>query len=110
MSLQNMEQEINNLKITMAELKSDIAYIKDSVKQNLTDHKEILSKIDHLGDTFQGKIQDKADQKEVMARFTNVEVDYVRLETFKPIQKIVYGIVGAFGLAIVAAVWELIIM
>ena len=93
------EQELNNIKINMAELKNDISYIKDALVENKAQHKEIMSKIDHLGDTFQGKIQDKADQKEVMAKFS----DYVTKESFTTIQRIVYGLSGAILLAFVYA-------
>ena len=103
--MEKTEQQVNNLEITMAQLKNDIGYIKDSLKNNDSQHKEIIQKIDHLGDTFQGKIQDKADQKEVMDKFDS----YVQLETFRPVQKIVYGLVGAILLAFLCAVVALIL-
>ena len=108
-----MEQEISNLKITMAELKSDLSYIKQGLikndeanKQNALDHKEIIVKIDHLGDTFQGKIQDKADQREVMTKFDNLSATFITKEEFGPIKKIAYGMVGAIVLAFLYALIE----
>ena len=36
----------------MAELKNDIGYIRQSLIKNDEQHKEIIAKIDNLGDTF----------------------------------------------------------
>ena len=85
-------KEINQLKITMAQLTNDISYIKKSLDTNDSQHKEILAKIDHLGDTFQGKIQDKADQKETMTKFDDMDDRYAS----KAIEKWAYGSVGGF--------------
>ena len=103
-----MENELNNLKITMSELKKDIGYIKESLDKNDSQHKEILEKIDHLGDTFQDKIQDKADQKEVMEKFNHMELRFVTQDSFRPIQKLAYGLTGAILLAVVGAILALI--
>lgn len=110
-----MQDQINNLKISMAELKSDISFIRQGLikndeanKQNVADHKEIIAKIDHLGDTFQGKIQDKADQKEVMNKFCDIENKYLTKEAFtdkfSTVQKLVYGMAGAILMAILTTV------
>jgi hypothetical protein len=40
-----METEIKNLQINMAELKTDISYIKKSLVENSEEHKEILKTI-----------------------------------------------------------------
>jgi len=98
-----METEINQLKINLMELKTDITYIKDALVENKEQHKEISAKIDHLGDTFQGKIQDKADQKEVMNKFKSIDEKYVSQEMFSPIQKLCYGMAGAILLGFVYA-------
>ena len=45
-------EEITNLKNGIAVMKNDITYIKDSVKQNLEDHKEIIAKIDGLNNKY----------------------------------------------------------
>jgi flagellar biosynthesis chaperone FliJ len=37
-----MDTKINNLEITMAELKTDISYIKKSLDENKEQHKEII--------------------------------------------------------------------
>jgi flagellar biosynthesis chaperone FliJ len=37
-----MDNKINNLEITMAELKTDISYIKEALDDNKEQHKEII--------------------------------------------------------------------
>jgi hypothetical protein len=103
--MDNQTKFNTNIEIAMKGLTKDLGYIKESLEKNEDQHKEILTKIDHLGDTFQGKIQDKADQKEVMEKMDT----YVQMETFRPIQKLVYGLVGAMLLACVAAFMALIL-
>ena len=90
-------------------MEENIIFIKDSLAKNDEQHKEILTRIDHLGVTFQGKIQDKADQKEVMVRFDKLDETYVSQETFRPIQKLIYGMVGAILLAFIGAVVALVL-
>lgn len=43
-----MDKDIVKLQIDMAQIQENIAYIKDSVKQNALDHKEIIQKVDNL--------------------------------------------------------------
>lgn len=54
-----MPKEINNLKITMAELQKDISYIKESIKKNDIDHEIIINKIDHWIDGCENKFAAK---------------------------------------------------
>lgn len=84
----------------MMKLTTDIDYLKDGQKKNDQQHEVIIQKIDHLSDTFQGKIQDKADQKEIV---TLLDKNYVTKESFSNVQKIVYGLAGAVLLAFVYA-------
>ncbi|MCK9370795.1 hypothetical protein M0R04_12870 [Candidatus Dojkabacteria bacterium] len=72
----DMTKELNKLTIAMAQFQNDIAYIKESVKQNNVDHKEIVEKIDGLTETFQTKIIDKADHKEVMEKIQELDEKY----------------------------------
>ncbi len=85
-------QQINNLKITMAEIQTNLKNFGDKLTEHISDQKEtdkkvednfekVFQKIDHLGDTFQGKIQDKADQKEVLVKFEEMERKYVTKES-----------------------------
>jgi len=41
-----MEQKIQLLEISMAELKKDLSFIKDSLSDNKAEHKEIIDKMD----------------------------------------------------------------
>jgi len=97
----------------MAQINTDLKYIKGSLDKNEEQHKEILDKIDNLGDTFTGKIQDKADHKETFGAIKGLaeamESKFVSKESFSPIQKIVYGLVGAMLLSIVAGIMALIL-
>ena len=97
-----MENEITQLKVNMKEIQTDIGYIKESLVQNFTQHKEIIGKIDHLSDTFQTRIEDKADKKDI-------EGKYVSTESFAPVQRITYGLVGAVLLAALYAILNLVI-
>ena len=54
-----MPKEINNLKITMAELQKDISYIKKSIEKNDEDHAIIIKKIDQWIDGCESKFAAK---------------------------------------------------
>ncbi len=85
-------EERNRLKITMSEIQTNLKNFGTKLTEHISDQKEtdkkvddnfekVFSKIDHLGDTFQGKIQDKADQKEVLVKFEEMERKYVTKES-----------------------------
>jgi len=84
-----MEHNINKLQIDMAELKTDIGYIKASLEKNDSAHEEILKRIDDYVSL--------ADRK------------YVNVDSFAPVQKIVYGMVGAVLLTSLYALLNLVI-
>jgi translation elongation factor EF-G len=87
-------QMFNKIDITMAEFQKDITYIKDSVKQNIEDHKEIVSKIDNLGKTFQGNINEKVDRTEIMKKLESFDKRYAPMAAWK-IMIWAGGIIGA---------------
>jgi hypothetical protein len=87
---------MEQINTTVALMKKDITTILNGLVDNKSEHKEILDKIDHLSDTFQGKIQDKADQKEII---NLLDTKYVSKEAFSNVQKIVYTLMGALALA-----------
>jgi len=41
-----MQEELNELKINMVKLQKDIAYIKESLTDNKSDHEKMMEKID----------------------------------------------------------------
>ena len=113
-----MENEVNALKISMVKIETNLKNFEEKlsthiVDQKITDKKvddsfkEVITKIDHLGDTFQTRIGDKVDQKEVLAKFGDIEKTYVTKEAFSTVQKIVYGMAGAILLAFTYAIIEI---
>ncbi len=108
-----MENKIQNLEINMAELKRDISYIKKSIEQNVVDHKEIISKIDSFVQAADDRFADKKDHRDSMTKMDDIietiDSKYVSKEAFSPIQKIVYGMVGAILLTILGVVLSLIL-
>lgn len=93
----------------MAELKTDIQYIKKSLDTNDAQHKEILGKIDGLAETMTSKIQDKADHKETVTAIKELEDKYVSKESFWPVKTFVYGLIATILTAIVGALLLLVI-
>ena len=85
-------------------LQTDINYIKESLVKNDNQHKEIIQKIDHLFRTFQGKIQDKADQKEVIGKFDSLDSQYAS----KDIEKWAYGGVASLILILLGIIGYLL--
>jgi hypothetical protein len=61
-----METKINNLEITMAELKTDIKYIKTALDKNEEQHKEIIANqeayMKDMRDFVEKVIAEKADK------------------------------------------------
>jgi hypothetical protein len=96
----------------MTEFSTDLQYIKKSLDKNDIQHKELGDKIDNLSSTFQTRVGDKADQKEVKDMFVamsdHIDDTYVTKDTFTPIQKIVYGMAGAILLAFLGGIFLLI--
>ncbi len=103
-----MEPAVRALEISMAEIKTTLEYIKTSLVKNDSQHKEIIARIDHLNDTFQTRVGDKASEAEVRERFDEIDHLYVTKDAFGPIQKLVYGLVGAICLAFMGAVFALV--
>jgi len=61
-----MDNKINNLEITMAELKTDISYIKKSLENNDEQHKEIIKNqeiyMKEMKDFIEQVVETKADK------------------------------------------------
>ena len=56
------EEKIHSLEINMAELKTDIKYIKEGLDDNKNQHKEILDRIDENTTIMNGFIQSSTDR------------------------------------------------
>jgi hypothetical protein len=108
-----MTDKVNKLEITMAELKKDISFIKESLGKNDDQHREIIGKIDGFVKSADDRFAAKADHKEAIQKFKelseHIDDTYVTKDTFGPIQKLVYGLVGAILLAVLGAVVALIL-
>ena len=76
-----MEKEITNIKLNMAELKTDIKYIKDGLIDNKNEHKEIL-------DTFKEYV--KVADKKYSGKWVENTVKIVGLF-------IITGVIGFLG-------------
>jgi len=81
-----MDDKINQINITMEGFRKDIGYIKHSLDENKTEHKEILDRIDAWFKTAEDK-------------FAN-----------KWVEKVAIAIGSVVGLAIIGAVLSLIII
>ena len=99
-----MENELNLIKINMAELKADIRYIKKGLESIEKQHQEILDKIDAITEHASNRFADKNDQAEIMKRFDGLNNLYVSKEEFKPVKAIIFGMVGFILLAFLSAV------
>jgi hypothetical protein len=64
-----MEEKIHKLELEFMEIKTDLKYIKDSLKENLSDHDEILGKIDKFIASANDKFVLRADHNETMRLF-----------------------------------------
>jgi len=104
-----MTTELNQLKTKMGIIDTKLEIIQKSLDKNDDQHEQIMGKIDHLNDTFQGKIQDKADHKEVLVLFDGLEKKFVSNDAFRPVQKVVYALVGATLLGVIAGVMAFIL-
>ena len=71
-----MTNEINKIQISMEGFSKDISFIKEAVSQHTMEQKELKEKIDHFCDTFQSKMQDKADQKELVEAIKSLDERY----------------------------------
>ena len=104
-----MENELNIIKVNMAELKADIRYIKQSLDTNDKQHKEILDKIDAITEHASNRFAEKKDQTEIIKRFDGLSSMYVSREEFKPIRSVIYGMVGFILIAFLSAIIGLVI-
>jgi hypothetical protein len=67
-----METKIQALEISMAELKTDLRYIKDSVKQNAEEHKEIIDKIDGFIQSAENRFAAKAEHQDTVRQIVDL--------------------------------------
>ena len=109
-----MEQKVQQLEIDMAELKKDICYIKNSLDKNDDQHKEIIDKIDLFVQSSVDRFAEKKYHQESMKRIgdiiTTLDCKYVKVEEFKPIRIIIYGMVGFILIAFLTAIVGLVII
>ncbi len=89
METEERRKEIINLQLSFMEVKKDIEFIKSSMLEDKKAHKEILEKIDDFIKT--------CDEK------------YVSKDIFRPIQKLVYSLVGGVLIIILKVIMDLII-
>ena len=54
-----MQEDVNNLQKNMVKIQTDIGYIKDSLKDNKEEHKEILDKIERWIETSEQRFAPK---------------------------------------------------
>ena len=108
-----MEQELNIIKINMAELQKDITFIKESLVKNDDQHKEIIGKIDSFIQNSHDRFADKKDHIESLKKIDEIietlDSKYVSVDAFSPIRKLAYGLTGAILLAVVGAILALIL-
>lgn len=71
-----METKIQALEISMAELKTDLKYIKDSVRQNTIEHREMINKIDGFIEVSESRFADKKDHKELIEQIACLDDKY----------------------------------
>lgn len=113
-----METQIKDLQINMTEIQTNLKNFGNKLDEHIINQKDtdkkvdnnfakIFDKIDHLSDTFQTRIGDKANEAEVRERFDDISNKYVTKDLFGPVQKIVYGIVGAASLSVLYALINL---
>lgn len=57
--------EAKNLEIEMAEIKTDIKYIKKSIDQNSIEHKDMITSLEEYKNKFDEALKLKADKTEV---------------------------------------------
>ena len=88
-----MEQQINEIKINMAEFKKDISYIKDSLDENSKQHKDIKEMIVNNSEHV-NNMMERNDTK-----YAN-----------KWVEKAAVLIAGVVATAVVGAVLSLIIL
>jgi chromosome segregation ATPase len=130
-----MVEELTNIKVTMAELKKDIGFIRESLTSNADEHKElkrsqlaVQASIDGFIKTSTDCFVDKKNHKETIAKLDSMikisdakiesakivaEENYVRKDMLalelKPLKDIVYKAVAiiltAFLLSVSASVW-----
>jgi hypothetical protein len=105
--------KITKLQINMAKIEENIGFIKEALVKNDYQHKELIEKIDSFVHSANERFLDKSEHEETLKRIDGfvdtVDKKYVTKESFSLVQKIVYGIMGAIGLAFLYALIELVI-
>jgi uncharacterized membrane-anchored protein YhcB (DUF1043 family) len=87
-----METQVKDLQIGMAELKTNLKNFGDKLSEHVAMQKEtdkkvdanfakIFDKIDHLADTFQTRIGDKVDQREIVSKFSEMDEKFAPKDT-----------------------------
>lgn len=116
-----METRVHKLEISMAKIEEKLAFIADSVSQNTNDHSKIFDRIDDVATKVDGFIQSSTDRF-VDKRYHNETLDkidkvidgmgvsFVKVEEFKPIKAVVYGMIGFILIAFLAAIVGLVII
>lgn len=89
-----MEKQIMQQEITNAEVRKDIEFIKDNLK-------EINSKLDQ-------KYVSQEEFSPIKAIVNHLDDKYVTHEEFKPVQKIAYGLAGGILIAVLGAIVTLV--
>ena len=82
-------ENINKINIDMIKLQSDISHIKQSIKENKAEHKEMIYTL-------------KCWRKEAEEKF-------VDRNEFMPIKNLVYGLIGAVMVSLIGGVVSLMI-
>lgn len=100
-----MEQKIRALEINMAEIKTDIKYIKDSVKQNEKEHREIINKIDGFIKASEDRFAAKKEHRELTEQIASLDDKYAP----KMAWTVLCWLGGIIGTAIVIGVVGVIV-
>lgn len=112
-----MESEVHALQIAMTEITANLKNFGNKLEEHIANQKEtdkkvddnfskIFTKIDHLGDTFQTRLGDKADQKEVME---TLDKSNIRVSTLERWQSYVLGFCACVALLLVPLVISVLI-
>lgn len=108
-----MENEINELKINMAEIIKDIGYIKNALDLNTSEHKIIILKIDNFVQSAEDRFAAKSEHKESINKIKDlselIDHKYVTKDEFFPLKKFFYISVGALVVTIIGAIMALIL-
>jgi len=106
--MERTKEDVTNMKIHMAEIKTDICYIKDSMKQNDSQHKEIIGKIDSFIQAADDRFADKADHKETIEKMDKFMEDLDDKYAPKITYTIMVWAAGVIGTAVLIGIVTLI--